>query len=161
MRLAQDLLVGDLHPSRHQQTHVLDQIGGQLVVGDVAVRDVQPEILRGQAAAVGEVDDEVEFDAWSVMELLMDAGIRGGAGLRKIGRPKRPILGMLPIDVGLNELLGRTRLFMLENVNESAERIFDVEPADAPRLTSRAVFHRDLAFLNPTQCLVKIIHLYG
>ena len=63
MQFLDDLLIGDLHPTGHEQTHVLDQIGGKLMVRDVTSRDVQAEILRRQSAAIGEVNDEIELNA--------------------------------------------------------------------------------------------------
>ena len=53
------------------------------------------------------------------------------------------------------------RLLMLKNVDESAERVLDIEPADAPWLTGRPMLHRNFASLYAIQCLVKIIHFYG
>ena len=47
---------------------------------------------------------------------------------------------------------------MLKNIDESAKWVPDMEPSDTPRLADGAVLHGDLAFLNTTQCLIKIVH---
>ena len=62
-RLGDDLLVEDAHWADHQQPHVGHEVVGQLPVGDVGAGDVQAEVLALDAAAVREVDLEVESDS--------------------------------------------------------------------------------------------------
>ena len=50
---------------------------------------------------------------------------------------------------------------MLKNIYHSAERIFDMESANTPGLTDGTPLHRNLAFLNAAQCVIKIVHLNG
>jgi hypothetical protein len=61
--LADDPLLHDADRSDHQQPQVADDVGRQLVVGDVGAVDVEPEPLALQPAAVGELDLEIELDA--------------------------------------------------------------------------------------------------
>jgi hypothetical protein len=61
--LADDPLVHDADRPHHQQPQVADDVGRQLVVGDVGTVDVEPEALALQPAAVDELDLEVELDA--------------------------------------------------------------------------------------------------
>ena len=65
------------------------------------------------------------------------------------------------LSVGLDELLGRTGLLMLKNVDELAEWIPDIEPPNAPRLTGGAVLYGNLGFLDSAQGLIKIVYLNG
>jgi hypothetical protein len=63
VRLFENFLVDDVYLTGHKQAHVLNQVGGKLVVRYVASRYVQPETLRRQATSVGEVDDEIKLCA--------------------------------------------------------------------------------------------------
>src|SRR5262249_5074114 len=47
----------------HQQAQVGDEVIGELAIADVGAGNVEAEVLAAQAAAVGEVDFEVELDA--------------------------------------------------------------------------------------------------
>jgi len=53
----------------------------------------------------------------------------------------------------------RTRRLVLQDVDESAQGIADVEPAHAPRLTDRTVFDRKAGIFHSPEGLRKIIHL--
>jgi hypothetical protein len=48
---------------------------------------------------------------------------------------------------------------MLEDVNQCAERIADVESAYAPSLTLRTILDRDFSLAHPRENIVKIVKL--
>ena len=57
-------------------------------------------------------------------------------------------------------LLVRTRRLMLQDVDEFSQRVSNIEPADAPRLTDGTVLDRNAGSFNPAESLGKIIHFY-
>ncbi len=63
MRFFDDPLVADAHRARHQQAHVAYDVIRQGGIGNFVAFDVQPEFLALQAAAIAEVDPEVEHHA--------------------------------------------------------------------------------------------------
>jgi len=72
---ADDLLVEDAHLADHQQAQVAHDISGELGVGDAFALDVEAEALALDAAAVGEVDFEVELDAVVVAACCIHGGL--------------------------------------------------------------------------------------
>ncbi len=60
VRLLDDRLVHDAHALDHEQPELPDDPRGELVVRDVVAFDVEPEALALDAAAVAEIDLEVE-----------------------------------------------------------------------------------------------------
>jgi hypothetical protein len=63
VRLANDLLVADLHAADHEQPQVADDVVGQRFVGYVIAFNIQPEIRTLEASAIAEGNLEVELDA--------------------------------------------------------------------------------------------------
>ena len=62
MRLLEDPPVSNPNVADHQQPKIADERVANPGVGDVLGRDVEPEVLALQSAAVGELDVEVERD---------------------------------------------------------------------------------------------------
>src|SRR5688572_20180250 len=57
------------------------------------------------------------------------------------------------------ESLGRScLLLMLQDVDQFSQWITYIEPAHSPRLRLRAVFDRDVRFLDSHQSLFNVIH---
>ena len=61
--LADDPLVEDADIADHEQPQVTHHVGRELLVGDLLAVDVEAEALALDAAAVGELDLEVELHA--------------------------------------------------------------------------------------------------
>ena len=64
VRLGDDRLVADAHGADHQQAQVAHDVVGERLVCDVVAVDVEAERIAAKAAAVGEVDLEVELRAF-------------------------------------------------------------------------------------------------
>ena len=64
VRLIEDCLVADAHRADHQEAEVAHETIGKRFVGDVLAVDVEPESAAGKAAAVREIDLEIELDAF-------------------------------------------------------------------------------------------------
>ena len=62
MRLLEDPPVSNPHVADHQQPEIAHERVPDPRVGDVLGRDVEPEVLALQSAAVGEFDLEVKRD---------------------------------------------------------------------------------------------------
>ncbi len=58
-----------------------------------------------------------------------------------------------------HEWLGRVGLLMLQDVDERAQRIPNVEPADTPRLALGTILNTNTRVFNPSQRFFKIINL--
>jgi len=62
VRLLDDPLPDDADLADHQEAHVADDVVGELGVTDVVAVDIEAELLALQAAAIREIDLEIEDD---------------------------------------------------------------------------------------------------